>query len=277
MKKILITLTSAFALMAFPSLSFAKVSPDITPSLGDDIGGQTLDPVLNKVYDTWYYNVEPKYDSSYKTRFKPVKFETIGNVGKTDPTTGKVLPKYAYEIFEADKLFCLPYYSECVGTLKSGDVFAITYSMGSTITYQKSVETTLSSMIANSGKLGLKIDVLNFGYSINSEIKSTVSSALSITETKTTSSTISYNYSINKDGIYYVQQRGLFKLYETLSYEIIYDETNIYNNAKYKLISMNSDYKLVIDMGQALPKYHYDDYGNAIYDDYIENSSYIYF
>lgn len=277
MKKILITLTSAFALMAFPSLSFAKVSPGITPSLGDDIGGQTLDPVLNKVYDTWYYNVEPKYDSSYKTRFKPVKFETIGNVGKTDPTTGKVLPKYAYEIFEADKLFCLPYYSECVGTLKSGDVFAITYSMGSTITYQKSVETTLSSMIANSGKLGLKIDVLNFGYSINSEIKSTVSSALSITETKTTSSTISYNYSINKDGIYYVQQRGLFKLYETLSYEIIYDETNIYNNAKYKLISMNSDYKLVIDMGQALPKYHYDDYGNAIYDDYIENSSYIYF
>lgn len=277
MKKILITLTSAFALMAFPSLSFAKVSPGITPSLGDDIGGQTLDPVLNKVYDTWYYNVEPKYDSSYKTRFKPVKFETIGNVGKTDPTTGKVLPKYAYEIFEADKLFCLPYYSECVGTLKSGDVFAITYSMGSTITYQKSVETTLSSMIANSGKLGLKIDVLNFGYSINSEIKSTVSSALSITETKTTSSTISYNYSINKDGIYYVQQRGLFKLYETLSYEIIYDETNIYNNAKYKLISMNSDYKLVIDMGQALPKYHYDDYGNAIYDDYIENSAYIYF
>ena len=277
MKKILITLTSAFALMAFPSLSFAKGSPGITPSLGDDIGGQTLDPVLNKVYDTWYYNVEPKYDSSYKTRFKPVKFETIGNVGKTDPTTGKVLPKYAYEIFEADKLFCLPYYSECVGTLKSGDVFAITYSMGSTITYQKSVETTLSSMIANSGKLGLKIDVLNFGYSINSEIKSTVSSALSITETKTTSSTISYNYSINKDGIYYVQQRGLFKLYETLSYEIIYDETNIYNNAKYKLISMNSDYKLVIDMGQALPKYHYDDYGNAIYDDYIENSSYIYF
>lgn len=104
---------------------------------GDDVGGQTLDPVLNKVYDTWYYNVEPKYDSSYKTRFKPVKFETIGNVGKTDPTTGKVLPKYAYEIFEADKLFCLPYYSECVGTLKSGDVFAITYSMGSTITYQK--------------------------------------------------------------------------------------------------------------------------------------------
>ena len=277
MKKILITLTSAFALMAFPSLSFAKGSPGITPSLGDDIGGQTLDPVLNKVYDTWYYNVEPKYDSSYKTRFKPVKFETIGNVGETDPTTGKVLPKYAYEIFEADKLFCLPYYSECVGTLKSGDVFAITYSMGSTITYQKSVETTLSSMIANSGKLGLKIDVLNFGYSINSEIKSTVSSALSITETKTTSSTISYNYSINKDGIYYVQQRGLFKLYETLSYEIIYDETNIYNNAKYKLISMNSDYKLVIDMGQALPKYHYDDYGNAIYDDYIENSSYIYF
>lgn len=277
MKKILITLTSAFTLMAFPSLSFAKVSPGITPSLGDDIGGQTLDPVLNKVYDTWYYNVEPKYDSSYKTRFKPVKFETIGNVGKTDPTTGKVLPKYAYEIFEADKLFCLPYYSECVGTLKSGDVFAITYSMGSTITYQKSVETTLSSMIANSGKLGLKIDVLNFGYSINSEIKSTVSSALSITETKTTSSTISYNYSINKDSIYYVQQRGLFKLYETLSYEIIYDETNIYNNAKYKLISMNSDYKLVIDMGQALPKYHYDDYGNAIYDDYIENSSYIYF
>lgn len=153
---------------------------------GDDVGGQTLDPVLNKVYDTWYYNVEPKYDSSYKTRFKPVKFETIGNVGKTDPTTGKVLPKYAYEIFEADKLFCLPYYSECVGTLKSGDVFAITYSMGSTITYQKSVETTLSSMIANSGKLGLKIDVLNFGYSINSEIKSTVSSALSITETKQT-------------------------------------------------------------------------------------------
>lgn len=135
---------------------------------GDDVGGQTLDPVLNKVYDTWYYNVEPKYDSSYKTRFKPVKFETIGNVWKTDPTTGKVLPKYAYEIFEADKLFCLPYYSECVGTLKSGDVFAITYSMGSTITYQKSVETTLSSMIANSGKLGLKIDVLNFGYSINS-------------------------------------------------------------------------------------------------------------
>lgn len=236
---------------------------------GDDVGGQTLDPVLNKVYDTWYYNVEPKYDSSYKTRFKPVKFETIGNVWKTDPTTGKVLPKYAYEIFEADKLFCLPYYSECVGTLKSGDVFAITYSMGSTITYQKSVETTLSSMIANSGKLGLKIDVLNFGYSINSEIKSTVSSALSITETKTTSSTISYNYSINKDGIYYVQQRGLFKLYETLSYEIIYDETNIYNNAKYKLISMNSDYKLVDDLGQALSKYHYDDY--------IENSSYIYF
>lgn len=244
---------------------------------GDDVGGQTLDPVLNKVYDTWYYNVEPKYDSSYKTRFKPVKFETIGNVWKTDPTTGKVLPKYAYEIFEADKLFCLPYYSECVVTLKSGDVFAITYSMGSTITYQKSVETTLSSMIANSGKLGLKIDVLNFGYSINSEIKSTVSSALSITETKTTSSTISYNYSINKDGIYYVQQRGLFKLYETLSYEIIYDETNIYNNAKYKLISMNSDYKLVDDLGQALSKYHYDDYGNAIYDDYIENSSYIYF
>lgn len=277
MKKILITLTSAFALMAFPSLSFAKVPPGITPSLGDDIGGQTLDPVLNKVYDTWYYNVEPKYDSSYKTRFKPVKFETIGNVGKTDPTTGKVLPKCAYEIFEADKLFCLPYYSECVGTLKSGDVFAITYSMGSTITYQKSVETTLSSMIANSGKLGLKIDVLNFGYSINSEIKSTVSSTLSITETKTTSSTISYNYSINKDGIYYVQQRGVFKLYETLSYEIIYDETNIYNNAKYKLISMNSDYKLVNDMGQGLAKYHYDDYGNAIYDDYIENSSYIYF
>lgn len=39
MKKILITLTSAFALMAFPSLSFAKVPSGITPSLGD-IGGQ---------------------------------------------------------------------------------------------------------------------------------------------------------------------------------------------------------------------------------------------
>lgn len=277
MKKILITLTSAFALMAFPSLSFAKVSPVITPSLGDDVGGQTLDPVLNKVYDTWYYNVVPKYDSSYKTRFKPVKFEMIGNVGKTDPKTGKDLPKYAYEIFEADKLFCLPYYSECVGTLKSEDVFEVTYSMSSTITYQKSVETTLSSMIANSGKLGLKINVLNFGYSVNSEIKSAVSTALSITETKTSSSTISYNYNISKDGIYYAQQRGVFKLYETLSYEIIYDETNIYDNAKYKLISMNSDYKLVTDMGKALSKYYYDDYGNAIYDDYIENSSYIYF
>lgn len=228
---------------------------------GDDVGGQTLDPVLNKVYDTWYYNVEPKYDSSYKTRFKPVKFETIGNVGKTDPTTGKVLPKYAYEIFEADKSFCLPYYSECVGTLKSGNTYSGTYSSSSTITYQESVEAALSAFIKNSSQLGLKIDILNFEYSINREVKSTVS----------------YNYSINKDGIYYVQQRGLFKLYETLSYEIIYDETNIYNNAKYKLISMNSDYKLVDDLGQALSKYHYDDYGNAIYDDYIENSSYIYF
>lgn len=228
---------------------------------GDDVGGQTLDPVLNKVYDTWYYNVEPKYDSSYKTRFKPVKFETIGNVGKTDPTTGKVLPKYAYEIFEADKSFCLPYYSECVGTLKSGNTYSGTYSSSSTITYQESVEDALSAVIKNSSQLGLKIDILNFGYSINREVKSTVS----------------YNYSINKDGIYYVQQRGLFKLYETLSYEIISDETNIYNNAKYKLISMNSDYKLVDDLGQALAKYHYDDYGNAIYDDYIENSSYIYF
>lgn len=56
---------------------------------GDDVGGQTLDPVLNKVYDTWYYNVEPKYDSSYKTRFKPVKFETIGNVGKPILRQGK--------------------------------------------------------------------------------------------------------------------------------------------------------------------------------------------
>ena len=238
---------------------------------GDDVGGQTLDPVLNKVYDTWYYNVEPKYDSSYKTRFKPVKFETIGNVGKTDPTTGKVLPKYAYEIFEADKLFCLPYYSECVGTFKSGDSYSGTYSSSSTITYQESVEAALSAVIKKSSKLGLKIDILNFGYSINSEIKSTVSTSLRITETKTNS------YNISKDGIYYVQQRGLFKLYETLSYEIIYDETNIYNNAKYKLISMNSDYKLVDDLGQALSKYHYDDYGNAIYDDYIENSSYIYF
>lgn len=119
----------------------------------------------------------------------------------------------------------------------------------------------MSTVIKNSSQLGLKIDILNFGYSINREVKSTVS----------------YNYSINKDGIYYVQQRGLFKLYETLSYEIIYDETNIYNNAKYKLISMNSDYKLVDDFGQALAKYHYDDYGNAIYDDYIENSAYIYF
>lgn len=119
----------------------------------------------------------------------------------------------------------------------------------------------MSAVIKKSSQLGLKIDILNFGYSINREVKSTVS----------------YNYSINKDGIYYAQQRGLFKLYETLSYEIIYDETNIYNNAKYKLISMNSDYKLVNDMGQALAKYHYDDYGNAIYDDYIENSSYIYF
>lgn len=198
---------------------------------GDDVGGQTLDPVLNKVYDTWYYNVEPKYDSSYKTRFKPVKFETIGNVGKTDPTTGKVLPKYAYEIFEADKSFCLPYYSECVGTLKSGNTYSGTYSSSSTITYQESVEAALSTVIKKSSQLGLKIDILNFGYSINSEIKSTVSSALSITETKTTSSTISYNYNISKDGIYHFQQRGLFKLYETLSYEIIYDETNIYNNA----------------------------------------------
>lgn len=135
----------------------------------------------------------------------------------------------------------------------------------------------MSAVIKKSSKLGLKIDILNFGYSINSEIKSTVSTSLRITETKTNSSTVSYNYNISKDGIYYVQQRGLFKLYETLSYEIIYDETNIYNNAKYKLISMNSDYKLVDDLGQALSKYHYDDYGNAIYDDYIENSSYIYF
>lgn len=276
MKKMLITLTSAFALMAFPSLSFAKVPSGITPSLGD-IGGQTLDPVLNMVYDTWYYNVEPKYDSSYKTRFKPFKFETIGNVGKTDPTTGKVLPKYAYEIFEADKSFCLPYYSECVGTLKSGNAYSVTYSSSSTITYQESVEAALSTVIKNSSQLGLKIDILNFGYSINREVKSTVSTALSITETKTSSSTVSYNYNISKDGIYHFQQRGLFKLYETLSYEIIYDETNIYNNAKYKLISMNSDYKLVDDLGQALAKYHYDDYGNAIYDDYIENSSYIYF
>lgn len=217
MKKILITLTSAFALMAFPSLSFAKVPSGITPSLGD-IGGQPLEPVLNKVYDTWYYNVEPKYDSSYKTRFKPFKFETIGNVGKTDPTTGKVLPKYAYEIFEADKSFCLPYYSECVGTLKSGNAYSVTYSSSSTITYQESVEAALSTVIKNSSQLGLKIDILNFGYSINREVKST-----------------------------------------------------------YKLISMNSDYKLVDDLGQALSKYHYDDYGNAIYDDYIENSSYIYF
>ena len=132
-------------------------------------------------------------------------------------------------------------------------------------------------MIANSSKLGLNIDILNFGYSINNEIKSTVSTSLSITKTIEKQDSISYNYNITDDGIYYFQKRGIFNLYETLSYEIIYDSSNVYNNAKYKLISMKSDYKLINDFGQSLSKYRFDDYGNAIYDDYIENQSYIYF
>lgn len=145
------------------------------------------------------------------------------------------------------------------------------------MTYQKEVECTLSNMIANSSKLGLNIDILNFGYSINNEIKSTVSTSLSITKTIEKQDSISYNYNITDDGIYYFQKRGIFNLYETLSYEIIYDSSNVYNNAKYKLISMKSDYKLINDFGQSLSKYRFDDYGNAIYDDYIENQSYIYF
>ena len=203
----------------------------------------------------------------------------------------KMFPTKAYAIYEVGVINA-PVDSTCLGYKEANsDTYTIEYSDSSTLSYEESLTRNMTSSMKSKISTSIGGDDYNLGSEVESSILESVESNITKSSSRTITTKEIYQKKFNESGIYFIQHRANFKIYEVQVYDYAYyeEETKTvktwfgktdhyydYKKMGFWLKSVYYIYSFKSDMGHNIVKYNQLSNGEYEYAGPILNNDIIY-